>query len=163
VWSRAGRTCTTHGRAPGTGPGALESTPGLRGNASPVGVGHGGAEFPELAQRHVLSPFPSQTAKRFLAVTSATKSSILAVMSQLSGSQRWHRVLPGSGARLRSTRAGNSPCNRRLDSGRPGPGPSPDSYRPGDDRAPDASPGSTKTTVSPGVGGRNVGMNFLVL
>jgi hypothetical protein len=76
------------------------------GERRPSRSGYGGAQFPELAQRHVLSQFPSQSAKRFLAVASATKSSILAVMSQLPGSQRWHRVLPGSGARLRNTRAG---------------------------------------------------------
>jgi hypothetical protein len=51
----------------------------------------------ELAQRHVPGQFT---------VTSAIKPDILAVTSQLSGSQRWHSFLPGSNDRLRNTRAG---------------------------------------------------------
>jgi len=42
------------------------------GGTSAQSVGYGGAEFPELAQRHVLSQFPSQSGKRFLAVAPAT-------------------------------------------------------------------------------------------
>ena len=64
-----------------------------------------------------------------LTVTSAIKSDILAVTSQLSGLQLGHSFLPGSDARLSITSVGQSdgPCHSRLGSGRPGPGPSPDS------------------------------------
>lgn len=51
----------------------------------------------ELAQRHV----PGQ-----VTVTSAIEPEVLAVTSQLSGSQRRHSFLPGSDDRLWSTRAG---------------------------------------------------------
>jgi len=59
----------------------------------------------------------------------AIGSDILAVTSQLSGLQLGHSFLPGSDARLSITSAGQSdgPCHSRLGSGRPGPGPSPDS------------------------------------
>jgi hypothetical protein len=59
----------------------------------------------------------------------AIESDILAVTSQLSGLQLGHSFLPGSDARLGITSAGQSdgPCHSRLGSGRPGPGPSPDS------------------------------------
>jgi hypothetical protein len=60
------------------------------------------AEFLELAQRHV----PSQPAKQRYTVAPVIKPDILAVTSQLSGSQLCHSFLPGSGARLRNTRAG---------------------------------------------------------
>lgn len=54
---------------------------------------------------------------------------ILAVTSQLPGSQHRHSFLSGSGARLIVTRARRTggPWHRRLGSGRPGPGPNPDS------------------------------------
>jgi len=71
----------------------------------------------ELAQRHA----PEQPATQL--------PDILAVTSQLSGSQHRHSFLSGSGARLEITRArrtGGS-WHRRLGSGRPGPGPNPDS------------------------------------
>jgi hypothetical protein len=71
---------------------------------------------------------PGRSLAQIFSVTPAIKPDILAVTSQLSGSQSGHSFLPGRGARLRNTRAGNSPCIRRLGSGRPGPGPSPDSY-----------------------------------
>ena len=79
----------------------------------------------ELMQRHV----PDQQAAQILPVVSAVKPDILAVTSQLSGSQLRHSFLPGSGARLEAQGTGDSrdPCRRRLGSGRPGPGPSPDS------------------------------------
>ena len=51
----------------------------------------------ELAQQHVPGQFGA---------TSAIKPDILAVTSQLSGSQRWHSFLPGSDDKLRNTRAG---------------------------------------------------------
>jgi hypothetical protein len=86
---------------------------------------HGAADRGlDLAQRHV----PAQPLTQVFPVTPASKSDVLAVTSQLSGSQLCHSFLPGSGARLRNTRAGNGSCKRRLGSGRPGPGPSPDSY-----------------------------------
>ena len=63
-----------------------------------------------------------------LTVTPAVNTDVLAVTSQLSGSQLGPSFLPGSGARLSITSAGQSagPCHSRLGSGRPGPGPSPD-------------------------------------
>jgi hypothetical protein len=64
------------------------------------------AEFLELAQRHV----PSQPAKQRYAVAPVIQPDIMAVTSQLSCSQLCHSFLPGSGARLRNTRAGK----RRL-------------------------------------------------
>jgi hypothetical protein len=64
-----------------------------------------------------------------LTVTAAIESDILAVTTQLSGLQLGHSFLSGSDARLGVTSAGQSdgPCHSRLGSGRPGPGPSPDS------------------------------------
>jgi len=56
----------------------------------------------EFAQRHV----PAQPLAQVFSVAPAIKPGALAVTSQLSGSQRWHSFLPGSGARLRNTRAG---------------------------------------------------------
>jgi len=59
----------------------------------------------EVAQRHV----PGQSPAKILPVApvaSAVKADILAVTSQLSGSQLGHSFLPGRGARLRNTRAG---------------------------------------------------------
>jgi len=72
---------------------------------------------------------PEQPTAPVLTVAPAIKSDILAVTSQLSGSQLGPSFLPGSGARLSITSAGQSdgPCHSRLGSGRPGPGPSPDS------------------------------------
>ena len=65
-----------------------------------------------------------------LTVTPPLSTDVLAVTSQLSGSQLGHSFLSGSGARLSITSAGQSagPCHSRLGSGRPGPGPSPDSW-----------------------------------
>jgi hypothetical protein len=51
----------------------------------------------ELAQRHV----PDQPVTQLLAAASAAKDEVLAVTSQLSGSQHCHRFLPGSSARLK--------------------------------------------------------------
>ena len=51
----------------------------------------------ELAQRHV----PDQPVTPLLAAASAAKDEVLAVTSQLSGSQHCHRFLPGSSARLK--------------------------------------------------------------
>jgi hypothetical protein len=56
----------------------------------------------EFAQRHV----PAQPLTQVFSVAPAIKPDALAVTSQLSGSQLWHSFLPGSGARLRNTRAG---------------------------------------------------------
>jgi hypothetical protein len=64
---------------------------------------HGAADRGlDLAQRHV----PAQPLTQVFPVTPASKSDVLAVTSQLSGSQLCHSFLPGSGARLRNTRAG---------------------------------------------------------
>jgi hypothetical protein len=67
---------------------------------------HGAADRGiELAQRHV----PGQSPAKILPVAPvapAVKADILAVTSQLSGSQLGHSFLPGRGARLRNTRAG---------------------------------------------------------
>jgi hypothetical protein len=64
---------------------------------------HGAADRGlEVAQRHV----PDQPVAQIFSVAPAVKPDILAVTSQLPGSQLWHSVLPGSGARLRNTRAG---------------------------------------------------------
>jgi hypothetical protein len=66
-------------------------------------VDHGAADRGvELAQRHV----PGQSLAQIFSVAPAIKPDILAVTSQLSGSQLGHSFLPGSGARLRNTRAG---------------------------------------------------------
>jgi hypothetical protein len=56
----------------------------------------------ERANQHV----PDQPTTQPFAVTSAIKPDILAVTSQLPGSQLGHSFLPGSDARLRNTRAG---------------------------------------------------------
>jgi len=56
----------------------------------------------EFAQRHV----PAQPLTQVFSVAPAIKPGALAVTSQLSRSQRWHSFLPGSGGRLRNTRAG---------------------------------------------------------
>jgi len=71
-----------------------------------------------LAQRHV----PGQPTTQ--------PPDILAVTSQLSGSQHRHSFLSGSDARLTVTRARRTggPCHRRLGSGRPGPGPNPGNF-----------------------------------
>jgi hypothetical protein len=68
---------------------------------------HGAADRGlELAQRHV----PGQPLTQIFPVTPAIKPDILAVTSQLSGSQRWHSFLPGSGARLVVQELVNGPC-----------------------------------------------------
>jgi hypothetical protein len=100
----------------------LERDSGDRG-ATGLTAGLGAREtVPQRAQEQPAAPV--------LTVTSAIESDILAVTSQLSGLQLGHSFLPGSDARLSITSAGQSdgPCNSRLGSGRPGPGPSPDSY-----------------------------------
>ena len=56
----------------------------------------------DLARRHV----PGQPLAENFPVTPASKPDILAVTSQLSGSQVCHSFLPGTGDRLRITRAG---------------------------------------------------------
>jgi hypothetical protein len=67
------------------------------------GIDHGAADRGfELAQRRV----PAQPLARVFSPTPVIKPDKLAVTSQLSGSQLCHSFLPGSGARLRSTRAG---------------------------------------------------------
>jgi hypothetical protein len=86
------------------------------------GPGAGNGEtVPRQAQEQPTTPV--------LPVPSAIESDILAVTSQLSGLQLGHSFLPGSDARLGIASAGQSdgPCHSRLGSGRPGPGPSPDS------------------------------------
>jgi len=72
---------------------------------------------------------PEPLAAPVFTVSPVIETDVLAVTSQLSGSQLGPSFLPGSGARLSTTGAGQSvgPCRRRLGSGRPGPGPSPDS------------------------------------
>jgi hypothetical protein len=63
---------------------------------------HGAADRGlELAQRHV----PGQPLPQIFSVTLANKPDVLAVTSQLSGSQLDHSFLPGSGVRLKTTRA----------------------------------------------------------
>jgi len=56
----------------------------------------------DLARRHV----PGQPLAENFSVAPATEPDILAVTSQLSGSQVCHSFLPGTGDRLRITRAG---------------------------------------------------------
>jgi hypothetical protein len=56
----------------------------------------------DLARRHV----PGQPVAENFPVTPASEPDILAVTSQLSGSQVCHSFLPGTGDRLRITRAG---------------------------------------------------------
>jgi hypothetical protein len=56
----------------------------------------------DLARRHV----PGQSLAPNFPVAPVTKPDILAVTSQLSGSQVCHSFLPGTGDRLRITRAG---------------------------------------------------------
>jgi len=88
------------------------------------GCDHGAADRGlELAQRHV----PGQPLTQIFSATSAIKPDILAVTSQLSGSQLGHSFLPGSGDRLEVQELVTALVRRRLGSGRPGPGPSPDS------------------------------------
>ena len=61
------------------------------------GSDHGAADRAlELAQRHV----PDQAVTQIFSVAPASKPDILAVTSQLYGSQLCHSFLPGSGARL---------------------------------------------------------------
>jgi hypothetical protein len=73
---------------------------------------------------------PEPLAAPVLTVTPPLNTDVLAVTSQLSGSQLGPSFLPGSGARLSITSAGrlDGPCHSRLGSGRPGPGLSPDSF-----------------------------------
>jgi len=56
----------------------------------------------EAAQRHV----PGQSPAEISSAAPTVKADILAVTSQLSGSQLGHSFLPGRGAKLRNTRAG---------------------------------------------------------
>ena len=83
----------------------------------------------ERGRETVPPQVPDQPTAPVLTVAPAGKPDILAVTSQLSGSQLGHSFLQGSGARLVITSAGQSAgsCHSRLGSGRPGPGPSPDS------------------------------------
>ena len=69
------------------------------GSTSDLGAADRGIE---VAQRHV----PGQSPAKILSAAPAVKADILAVTSQLSGSQLGHSFLPGRGARLRNTRAG---------------------------------------------------------
>ncbi len=82
-----------------------------------------------LTRETVPRQAPEQPTAPVRAATPASKPDVLAVTSQLSGSQLGPSFLPGSGARLSITSAGQSVgrCLSRLGSGRPGPGPSPDS------------------------------------
>jgi hypothetical protein len=90
--------------------------------------GAGDRKAAERNRETTTGQVPEQPTAPVLTVTPATKSDIMAVTSQLSGSQLGHSFLPGCGARLSITSAGQSdgPCHSRLGSGRPGPGPSPD-------------------------------------
>ena len=89
----------------------------------------GAIDLTALGSQNITRRVPEQPTAPVLTVTPATKSDMLAVTSQLSGSQLGLSFLPGSGARLIITSAGqpDGPCHSRLGSGRPGPGPSPDS------------------------------------
>jgi hypothetical protein len=58
-------------------------------------------------------------------VAPATKPDVLAVTSQLSGSQVCHSFLPGSGDRLRITRAGQRPLHQTSGLGTARPRPEP--------------------------------------
>ena len=91
--------------------------------------GAGDRKTAERSRETITGQVPEQPTAPVLTVTPAIKSDILAVTSQLSGSQLGHSFLSGSDARLSITSAGQSagPCHSRLGSGRPGPGPSPDS------------------------------------
>jgi hypothetical protein len=82
------------------------------------------------ARETVPRQLPDPLAAPVLTVTPALDTDVLAVTSQLSGSQLGPSFLPGSDARLSITSAGPSVGTRhsRLGSGRPGPGPSPDSF-----------------------------------
>jgi hypothetical protein len=73
-------------------------------------------------------PAPDQQVQLLSAPPPATPE-VLAATGQLPGSQLGYSFLSGSNGILGVTRAGNGkgPCRRRLGSGRPGPGPSPDS------------------------------------
>ena len=67
------------------------------------GGDHGAADRAlEISRRHI----PGRSFAQIFAVAPAIKPDILAVTSQLSGSQLGHSFLPGRGARLRNTRAG---------------------------------------------------------
>jgi hypothetical protein len=94
-----------------------------------AGRGAGERKPAEPSRQTVPRQAPEQPTAPVLTVTPASKSDILAVTSQLSGSQLGPSFLPGSAARLGITSAGQSDgsCHSRLGSGRPGPGPSPDS------------------------------------
>jgi hypothetical protein len=70
------------------------------------GSDHGAADRGlELAQRHV----PDQAATQIFSVAPTVNPDILVVTSQLSGSQLWHSVLPGSDARLETQELVNRP------------------------------------------------------
>jgi hypothetical protein len=73
----------------------------------------------ELAQRHV----PDQPVTQLLAAASAAKDEVLAVTSQLSGSQQCHSFLQGSGARLKEQESVRWPLSRSsgLGTARPRP------------------------------------------
>jgi hypothetical protein len=73
----------------------------------------------ELAQRHV----PDQPVTQLLAAASAAKDEVLAVTSQLSGSQHCYRFLPGSSARLKEQEPIQWPLSRSsgLGTARPRP------------------------------------------
>jgi len=73
----------------------------------------------ELAQRHV----PDQPVTQLLAAASAAKDEVLAVTSQLSGSQQCHSFLQGSGARLKEQEPIRWPLSRSsgLGTARPRP------------------------------------------
>src|ERR1700749_762648 len=105
------------------------------------GTDHGAADRGlGFAQRHV----PAQPLTQVFPGTPASKSDVLAVTSQLPGSQLCHSFLPGSGARLRSTRAGDGSC---IDVwARGGQGPGPGRGRP----APAPSPASSPRTLISG-------------
>ena len=73
----------------------------------------------ELAQRHV----PDQPVTQLLAAASAAKDEVLAVTSQLSGSQHCPSFLQGSGARLKEQEPVRWPLSRSsgLGTARPRP------------------------------------------
>jgi hypothetical protein len=73
----------------------------------------------ELAQRHV----PDQPVSQLLETAPAAKDEMLAVTSQLSGSQLCHRFLPGSRARLKAQEPVRWPLSRSsgLGTARPRP------------------------------------------
>jgi len=83
----------------------------------------------EFAQRHV----PAQPLTQVFSVAPTMKPDVLAVTSQLSGSQLWHSFLPGSGARLRNTRAGKRLLLETSGLGTARPRPEPRLFSPGGD------------------------------